>query len=119
MARYEYNTRQQSNVPLGETFKMAVRAPAVANRIFNTLDDAQSYVDDELSNATAGIRITVINDRIPSNNGLYYVKSLSYLDGGACHHRGWGGLPQCGVKVSQWTTLPEDTAVFAPKNPAI
>lgn len=82
MARYEYKTRQQSNIPLGETFNMAVRAPAVANRIFNTLGDAQSYVDDELSNATAGIRITVINDSIPSNNGLYYVKSLSYSDGG-------------------------------------
>lgn len=82
MASYEYKAPQQSNINWGEAFNMGVKAPAVANRIFLTLANAQQYVDDLMSSAVEGIRITVIKDPTPSNNGLYYVKSLPYKEGG-------------------------------------
>lgn len=72
----EYKTKLQSNVNWLETFKMGRKAPAVANRIFGTLADAQSYVNDLYDSATEGIRITVINDSVADNNGLYYVKTI-------------------------------------------
>lgn len=82
MASYEYKASQQSNINWGETFNMSVKAPAVANRIFQTLDKAQEYVDDQMSSAVEGVRITVIGDPIQSNNGLYYIKSLPYVEDG-------------------------------------
>lgn len=72
----EYKTKLQSNVNWLETFKMGRKAPAVANRIFGTLADAQSYVNDLNDSATEGIRISVIKDEEPTNNGLYYVKTI-------------------------------------------
>jgi len=76
MAEYnEYQTNQQSNINWGETFKMAVKAPAVADRIFETYDDAESYVNDISSSAVAGINLTVINDDDGTKNGIYYVNN--------------------------------------------
>lgn len=72
----EYKTKLQSNVNWLETFKMGRKAPAVANRIFGTLEDAQEYVNDLNDSATEGIRISVIKDKEPTNNGLYYVKAI-------------------------------------------
>lgn len=73
MAGYnEYKTNEQSNIVLGETLKMAVKAPAVADRIFNTLEDAENYISDNYSSAIAGLVISVIND-IYANNGVYFV----------------------------------------------
>lgn len=93
----EYKTKLQSNVSWLETFKMGRKAPAVANRIFNTLADAQLYVDDLNDSATEGIRITILQDwnYVTDSNGngygedgyvetredgpysgLYYVKSI-------------------------------------------
>ena len=73
---YTYKTPKQVNLPWGETFSMAKKAPAVANRIFTTLTDAQAYVDNINDSATEGIRITVLNDSEINNNGVYYVKSI-------------------------------------------
>lgn len=73
---YTYKTPKQVNLPWGETFSMAKKAPAVANRIFTTLNDAQAYVDNINDSATEGIRITVLNDSEINNNGVYYVKSI-------------------------------------------
>lgn len=92
MASYDYRSDQQSNINWGESFKMSVKAPAVADRVFHTLADAQAYVDDMMSSATEGVRITVINDPVQSNNGLYYIKSLPYIEGG-------GTVPGVLVKV--------------------
>lgn len=93
----EHKTKLQSNVNWLETFKMGRKAPAVANRIFLTLADAQLYVDDLYDSATEGIRITVLKDYtyVPDvkgrkygdrdyvettengdYSGLYYVKSI-------------------------------------------
>lgn len=73
---YTYKTPKQVNLPWGETFSMVKKAPAVANRIFTTLNDAQAYVDNINDSATEGIRITVLNDSEINNNGVYYVKSI-------------------------------------------
>ena len=93
MASYEYKSSQQSNINWGESFNMSVKAPAVANRLFQTLADAQQYVDDEMSSAVEGVRITVINDQDQSKNGLYYIKSLPYIENG-------GTVPGVLVKVA-------------------
>lgn len=96
---YNYKTTNQVNIPWGETFSMAKKAPAVANRIFTTLTDAQAYVDNINDSATEGIRITVLKDYlwvtdsegrnygdegyvkteggpIGDYSGVYYVKSI-------------------------------------------
>lgn len=72
----EYKSKLQSNLNWGETFKMSRKAPAVANRIFKTKEDAQAYVDDLNDSATEGIRVSVIGDSDSNNNGLYYVKTI-------------------------------------------
>lgn len=93
----EYKTKLQSNINWLETFKMGRKAPAVANRIFLTLADAQLYVDNLYDSATDGIRITVLRDytfvtdengkkygeegyietrETGDYSGLYYVKSI-------------------------------------------
>lgn len=95
---YTYKTPKQVNLPWGETFSMAKKAPAVANRIFTTLTDAQAYIDNINDSATEGIRITVLKDylwitdskgrnygddgyvktegTIGDYSGVYYVKSI-------------------------------------------
>lgn len=72
----EHKTNYQVNLNWGETFNMTVKAPAVSNRIFDTFDDAQAYVDDFESNSTEGVRITVLNDNDEDKNGVYYVESV-------------------------------------------
>ena len=74
----EYKTSQQSNVNLGETTKMTTKAPAVADRIFQTYQQAWNYIRDIKSSATAGLILSVINDNnIDTNgedlNGIYQV----------------------------------------------
>lgn len=72
----EHKTNQQSNINWGETFKMGVKAPVVADRIFDTYADADAYIKDVNSSAIAGLIISVINDGV--NNGIYYVNSDIY-----------------------------------------
>lgn len=70
----EFKSNLQSNVNWLETFKMGRKAPAIANRIFLTLNDAQEYVDNVNDSATEGIRITVLKNYIyiPDINGKNY-----------------------------------------------
>lgn len=93
----EYKTKLQSNVNWLETFKMGRKAPAVANRIFMTLQEAEDYVNDLNDSATEGIRISVIGDSQNDNNGLYYVKSIG--DG---TEEGKGELVQVGRGSAAW-----------------
>lgn len=93
-----YKTKDQVNLNWVQTFQMKSKAPAVANRIFTTLTDAQAYVDNINDSATEGIRITVLKDylwvtdsegrnygdegyvktegQIGDYSGVYYVKSI-------------------------------------------
>ena len=42
-----YKTASQSNAPWALTFRPTLKAPVIANRIFDTLEHAQAYVDDD------------------------------------------------------------------------
>lgn len=76
MADYENLFKNQNNIPWGETFKMSKKVPAIANRIFKTLADAQKYIDNLNDNAIDGIRISVIADTNSDNNGVYWVEKI-------------------------------------------
>lgn len=71
---YEYKSLLQSNLNKNETTNMVRKAPAVAKRIFRTLNDAQMFVDNVYDNATEGIRITILYDYIyvTDENGKEY-----------------------------------------------
>lgn len=78
----EYKTEQQSNINFNESFKMGVKAPLVADRIFETFDQADAYVKDPKSSAIPGLILSVIHDdRTESGgkdwNGLYVVVESS------------------------------------------
>lgn len=70
----EYKTEAQVNYGWGLTLEMTGKAPAVAKRIWRTLLDAQTYVNDPLDSATPGLTLSVIDDG--NNNGLYFVRSV-------------------------------------------
>ena len=72
---YEYMTTQQSDINFNESIKMGVKAPAIADRIFQTYADADAYLKDLNSSATAGLILSVINDNTGGTvNGIYMVK---------------------------------------------
>lgn len=75
----EYKSNNQNNYGWSLTFDAAGRYPVVAKRKFGTLADAQEFVDDASSTATAteGLIISVINDPRPENNGIYFVKEIA------------------------------------------
>lgn len=72
-------TKKQSNMSWTITWKAAGRYPIVADRIYATLADAQAYVDDTSATASAvpGLVISVVNDPIEKNNGIYYVSKIA------------------------------------------
>ena len=72
----EYIQNGQSNYGWSLTWQAAGRYPMVADRIYNTLEEAQDYVDSLTSNACKGAVLSVIADG--DNNGLYLV--LSYAE---------------------------------------
>ena len=76
------NTYYQNNVAWSSTWKPAGRYPIVADRIFKSLADAQDYVNDTSATASAceGLLLSVINDTVANNNGVYYVKSVANTD---------------------------------------
>ena len=78
----EYITKGQSNYGWSLTWDAAGRYPIIAKRRFSTLADAQAFVDDKSKTATAteGLIISVINDTVAKNNGVYYVKSVANTD---------------------------------------
>lgn len=70
-------TDKQSNMSWTITWKAAGRYPIVADRIYDTLADAQAYVDDLSATASAipGLVLSVVNDE--KNNGIYFVQSVA------------------------------------------
>lgn len=75
----EYIQNGQSNYGWSLTWQAAGRYPMVADRIYNTLADAQDYVDSLTSNACKGAVLSVIADG--DNNGLYLVLSYAEAEG--------------------------------------
>ena len=77
----EYKTDKQVNYGFGLSFEATGKAPVVAKRIWNTLADAQAYVDSATDTAIAGLQLTVINDTDASKNGVYFVKEAAGENG--------------------------------------
>lgn len=75
----EYIQNGQSNYGWSLTWQAAGRYPMVADRIYNTLEEAQGYVDSLTSNACKGAVLSVIADG--DNNGLYLVLSYAEAEG--------------------------------------
>ncbi len=77
----EYKTDKQVNYGFGLSFEATGKAPVVAKRIWETLADAQAYVDSATDTAIAGLQLTVINDTDASKNGVYFVKEAAGENG--------------------------------------
>lgn len=56
------------------TWEATGKFPIIAKRSFETLADAQGYIDDVNSTACAGLILSVFND--DKNNGIYLVQSI-------------------------------------------
>lgn len=77
----EYRSKEQVNVPWGESFNMGVKAPAIAKRIFLTLADAQDFVDDIYQSATPGLRISILTNYVRDSVATYEDGHFVYLNG--------------------------------------
>lgn len=76
-------TKYQDTKPWTITWKATGRYPIVADRIFATLSDARAYVNSTATSASAipGLILSVVDDvNTPSNNGVYFVKSIANSD---------------------------------------
>ena len=80
MAYNEIITGLQVNTGWNLTFNPTGKFPVIAKRAFPTLADAQAYVDDPKSSATAGIVVTVTKDEVAKNNGIYFVSKVAGVD---------------------------------------
>ena len=73
-----YFTPAQSDLNWAQTFRMTGRAPAIANRIFDTLEHAQEYINDYSDKASAvpGILLAVVEDTDADKNGIWEVLTV-------------------------------------------
>lgn len=69
----------QVNYGWGFSFNMTGKVPAVAKRIFDTLSDAQQYIDDVEDTAIEGLVLSVVADT-DALNGAYFVQSVGKDD---------------------------------------
>ena len=69
----------QVNYGWGFSFNMTGKVPAVAKRIFDTLSDAQQYIDDVEDTAIEGLVLSVVADT-DALNGAYFVQSVGKND---------------------------------------
>lgn len=71
-------TPVQSDLNWAQTFRMTLRAPAIANRIFDTLEHAQAYINDYSDKASAvpGILLAVVEDEDADKNGIWEVLTV-------------------------------------------
>lgn len=80
-----YQFPSQSDLPWTQSFRMTLRAPAIANRVFDTLAHAQAYIDDYSPKASAvpGIILVVTSDSTEENNGVWEVLTIKESASGA------------------------------------
>jgi hypothetical protein len=81
MAYNEIITGLQVNTGWNLTFNPTGKFPVIAKRAFPTLADAQAYVDDVNSSATLGVILTVTQDEVAKNNGIYLVTKVAGVGG--------------------------------------
>lgn len=69
----------QNNYNYGNTFEAGNKAPIIADRIWDTKEDALGFVNDPESMAVPGLVLSVISDN--DNNGVYWVKRAAGCNG--------------------------------------
>ena len=89
MAYNEIITGLQVNTGWNLTFNPTGKFPVIAKRAFPTLADAQADVDDPKSSATVGIVVTVTQDEVVKNNGIYLVTKVAGVDGATVGELTW------------------------------
>ena len=101
-----YFTPAQSDLNWAQTFRMTMRAPAVANRIFDTLAHMQDYINDTSQKASAipGLLLVVTGDTANNgaNNGVYEVLTVKETANGASGT--YRKVGETMKTVSNWTT---------------
>ena len=58
-----------------QSFNMALKIPAINNRIFQTKSEAEEYINNFKNSAVKGLILSVVNDS-EENNGIYFVKKI-------------------------------------------
>lgn len=67
---------EQTNYGWGLTFNLTGKAPAISKRIFDTLEDATLFANDYNDSAIEGLLLSVVNDEVEKNNGVYFVQRI-------------------------------------------
>lgn len=82
MAEIKKLGHNQNNYGWGTTWAANSRVPIIDKRRFETLAEAQAFVNDISATATAteGLIISVIKDDVAKNNGVYYVQKVANTD---------------------------------------
>lgn len=109
----------QSDLPWTQTNRMTLRAPAIANRIFDTLAHAQAYIDDISPKASAvpGLLLSVFADTLnDKNNGFYRVVSVRKSAGDAAGVLEKVGSGGGGASLVEVTNITTDLAEYAESN---
>ena len=77
-----YMTCDQVNQNVAQTVRMTVRAPRIANRLFEKLDEAQAFVNNtgDTATATNGLILSVFGDT-EEKNGIYQVEAVAINPG--------------------------------------
>ena len=55
---------------------MTGKTPAISKRIFDTLEDATLFANDYNDSAIEGLLLSVVNDEVEKNNGVYFVQRI-------------------------------------------
>lgn len=72
---YEKKFDNQNNYGWATTLNLSNKFPAISKRIFNTVEDAQSFVDNYNDSAIEGLILTVVSDK-DDKNGAYFVEKI-------------------------------------------
>ena len=106
-----YMTCDQVNQNVAQTVRMTVRAPRIANRLFEKLDEAQAFVNKtgDTATATNGLILSVFGDT-EEKNGIYQVEAVAINPGEVGRLKKIGG--NTGLQVLRIVDIDSDLAGF-------
>lgn len=106
-----YMTCDQVNQNVAQTVRMTVRAPRIANRLFETLEQAQAFVDHvgDTATATRGLILSVFDDT-EEKNGLYQVEAVAINPGEVGRLKKIGG--DTGLQILHVVDIDTDLAGY-------
>ena len=106
-----YMTCDQVNQNVAQTVRMTVRAPRIANRLFEKLEEAQAFVNKtgDTATATNGLILSVFGDT-EEKNGIYQVEAVAINPGEVGRLKKIGG--NTGLQVLRIVDIDSDLAGF-------